>query len=260
MTALEELRAHATERDRHDKYHVHIPLTLEQRLDDSADGFSLTGHAAVFGQLSENLGGFREKIKRGAFRKALSAERNVVALWEHDARWLLASTRAGTLVLREDPKGLRASMDVAPTSYADDLRTLVERGDLHQMSFGFTVATDEWHEKDGEVLRTITEIDRLFDVSAVAMPAYPQTDLAANSLDPELVLRAMHELHMSTNASSHQDVSLIVRATEELPLDGLADVETSGDGDDSATRLDGATRSVAVAKLRLARQRIIDLA
>lgn len=146
------------------------------------DSIQFTGHAAVFDRLSADLGGFRERIKRGAFRKALDADQDVRFLVNHDANLLLARTKSGTMELREDPKGLRVYAELAPTSYAQDLRVLVKRGDLSQMSFGFTVESDTWTDKDGEVTRTINSFDRLVDVSVVTFPAYSQTDASVRSL------------------------------------------------------------------------------
>jgi hypothetical protein len=62
-------------------------------------------------------------------------------------------------------------------SYAQDLRTLMQRGDVDQMSFAFRVAKDEWDETDEtNVIRTVIEFKELFDASIVTFPAYPQTD------------------------------------------------------------------------------------
>lgn len=155
-----------------------VPADL--RSGDTADGGSLVfrGHASVFGQLSHDLGGFRERVQRGAFRKVLDANADVVALINHAPNLVLARTRSGTLQLREDPRGLHAWIDAADTTYARDLRVSVDRGDIDSMSFGFTVKHDKWtQDTDGQVIRTITEIGELLDVSIVTFPAYPQTDV-----------------------------------------------------------------------------------
>ena len=59
---------------------------------------------------------------------------------------------------------------------------LIQRGDVTQMSFGFRTISDEFQMVDGEVVRTLKAV-RLFDVSPVTFPAYPQTDVAARSLE-----------------------------------------------------------------------------
>lgn len=140
--------------------------------------FDFEGHAAVFDQFSEDLG-FREIIKRGAFKDVLTDD--VRFLFNHDPNLVLARTTSGTLELSEDPKGLLAKADVAPTSYAQDIRLLLDRGDISQMSFGFIVAEDDWVETDDEIVRTISKFAELFDVSVVTYPAYPQTDAQARA-------------------------------------------------------------------------------
>lgn len=148
---------------------------------------TVIGHAAVFDRLSEELGfagfSFRERIRRGAFRRALDEGQDTAFLIEHDPRWPLARTRSGTLELTEDPRGLRTFARVdTRQSYAADLVVAMERRDVDQMSFGFTAGEDVWQERhldDGtvEIIREIVEVQRLFDVSAVTFPAYPQTDV-----------------------------------------------------------------------------------
>lgn len=148
--------------------------------------FDFEGHAAVFDEMSDDLGfpglgSFHEQIKRGAFKPTLDDD--VRFLFNHDPNMVLARSTSGTLELSEDPKGLLAKANVAPTSYAQDIRVLLERRDISQMSFGFIVDEDEWVEdKDGNVTRTILKFEELFDVSVVTFPAYPQTDAQARAL------------------------------------------------------------------------------
>ena len=159
-----------------------VPLTdVEVRAAD--DGFTVTGHAAVFDKLSDDLGGFREQIKRGAFKKVLGDD--VRFLVNHNPDLLLARSTNGTLRLKEDPTGLAIEADIAPTTAGNDLRVLLERGDMDQMSFAFSMqgGSDTWDENPdtGELIRTINRFGALFDASAVTYPAYPQTDIQANS-------------------------------------------------------------------------------
>jgi uncharacterized protein len=156
-----------------------VPLdAVEWRASGAGDGeLTVRGHAAVFNRTSLDLGGFRERIAPGAFANALDANPDVHALWDHDTKFVLARTTNKTLELREDPIGLHFWAKVANTSYAKDLRLLMERGDVDQASFAFTVARDEWTIDDKEqVTRTILEVDQLYDVTVTAQGAYPQTD------------------------------------------------------------------------------------
>jgi HK97 family phage prohead protease len=192
MTITPELRA-LREAMLAERRAVTIPVEYREGDDDGADHlFVMTGHAAVFGRRTVLTSGksyvIEESIKRGAFRKALDDHQDVVALWNHDSRMVLARIGNGTLELREDPRGLYTSAQVADTSYARDLQTLMKRGDVNSMSFGFTVAEDRWTEErddDGNVKahREIVRVDRLFDVSPVTIPAYPQTSVQARSAE-----------------------------------------------------------------------------
>lgn len=140
--------------------------------------FTIKGHAAVYNTWTD-LGIFRERIAKGAFDDVLSRDPHVLHLIDHDTRYVLSSTRSKTLELRSDPKGLHMWSKVAPTTYAADLRVLMERGDVSQSSFAFTVPDDgqKWKENDdGTIERTITRVGELFDVTTTAMGAYPTTD------------------------------------------------------------------------------------
>ena len=158
-----------------------LPLAdVEWRLSGAGDGdMTVRGHAAVFNRSSLDLGGFTETIAPGAFAKALASNPDVHALWDHDTKLVLARTKNKTLELREDPVGLHFWAKVADTSYAKDLRLLMERGDVDQASFAFTVGKDDWQIDDQEqVTRTILEVDQLFDVTVTAQGAYPDTSTA----------------------------------------------------------------------------------
>lgn len=156
-------------------------LTVEKREDGTAK--SIEGHAAVFNKLSENLGGFREKIAVGAFDQVLNDD--VRALIGHDPDKILGRTKAGNLKLSVDKIGLKYRIKpVGTRSYELDLVESLERKDVDQSSFGFRVDEDKWDEDDeGRITRTILKIRRLYDVSPVTFPAYPQTDVAKRSLD-----------------------------------------------------------------------------
>ena len=108
----------------------------------NADGSrSLSGWAATFGDLSEPLSGFREKIQRGAFKQSLK-NNDVLCLYSHNDSQVLGRVSSGTLEIGEDSKGLKFTCKLPDTSTARDLIALLESGDLSQMSFGFSVNPD----------------------------------------------------------------------------------------------------------------------
>jgi HK97 family phage prohead protease len=160
---------------------------VECRESGNGEEFTLTGYAAVFDKGSEDLvtfaGTFREKIAPGAFTDVLGNGPDVRLLYNHDGL-TLARTKSGTLELSEDEQGLRVWARLAPTQTASDLRMAMQRGDVDQMSFAFTIGADEWKEdqETEEVERTITRIDELYDVSVVSFPAYPDTEAVMREL------------------------------------------------------------------------------
>jgi HK97 family phage prohead protease len=143
---------------------------------------TLTGYAAVFGQWSEQLAswssdGFREQIMPGAFARAIQ-EDDVRALWNHDESIVLGRSRAGTLRLAEDRHGLHAEIDLPDNEWGRPVLQAVERGDVTGMSFAFDVLQESWNwtpagQPDERTLHAV----RLFDVSPVTFPAYPDTEI-----------------------------------------------------------------------------------
>ena len=141
-----------------------------------ADGepTKIVGYAAVFNKLSDDLGGFREKIDPGFFSDVMGDD--VRALFNHDDNQILGRTKNDTLVLEEDKKGLSVEIIPPDTTYANNLLTLIDRGDVDQMSFQWVTAVDEWDSTDPKkVIRTLMKAKELWDVSPVTFPAYPQT-------------------------------------------------------------------------------------
>ncbi len=151
---------------------------IEQR-DHDGDGLpEITGHAAVFNSMSEDLGGFREIIRPGAFRNALEEDQDVRALVDHEPSKILARTKAGTLTLREDDVGLRVAIRPADTTVGRDIVASISRGDVDAMSFAFAVRDggEDFTDMDGELVRVLTDLD-LFDVSPVTFPAFRKADV-----------------------------------------------------------------------------------
>jgi HK97 family phage prohead protease len=144
---------------------------------EAEDGaMRLSGYAAVFNDASVPLP-FSERIAPGAFRKTLSETPDVRLLINHEGL-PLARTKNGTLTLSEDEVGLRFDAELPDTSEARDLWTLIQRGDVDQMSFAFRVIRQKWSADRTE--RTLTEVSLADgDVSVVTYPAYPTTSVEA---------------------------------------------------------------------------------
>ena len=155
---------------------------FELRADPQGNGMSFTGYAAVFNSPSEPLP-FIERIMPGAFSKSLKSKNNVRMYMNHDSSMLLATTRAKTLRLSEDSKGLFVDASLPDTTIGRDLSVLMQRGDVNSMSFGFTVPSggDMWSD-DGQS-RELRQI-KLYEVSVVTgFPAYAATSAVVRSLD-----------------------------------------------------------------------------
>ena len=150
----------------------------------------IRGYAAVFNSLSQDLGGFREKIAPGAFADSLNND--VRALIDHDPARILGRSKAGTLRMKEDEHGLAVEIDPPDTTTGRDVVASIKRGDLSEMSFGFRTITDSWSKENGVQLRELRKVD-LFDVSVVAFPAYQETSVSVRALFPEGVPEVIEE-------------------------------------------------------------------
>lgn len=188
MTSIRDIRA-AIDGTGRRRFTTDLRVSrTETRADGSA---TIHGYAAVFDTPATIHGIFVERIKRGAFRKALAAPNlDVPLLFGHDGQ-PVARTTNSTLQLTEDPRGLHIVAELAPTTLGRDLLALIERGDLSQMSFAFATepAGVAWRYADTpDALdeRDIYEFSALYDVSVVTRPAYDATsvELAPRSKDP----------------------------------------------------------------------------
>jgi HK97 family phage prohead protease len=147
---------------------------IEVRSDMEGQPMRFRGYAAVFNSPSEPLP-FTETIRPGAFKRSLNAGREVRMFVNHNTDLVLGSTRSGTITVTEDQRGLLVEGELPDTTYARDLSALMQRGDVHGMSFGFSVPRggDVWSENGAQ--RMLTEVI-LHEVSVVTgFPAYPET-------------------------------------------------------------------------------------
>jgi HK97 family phage prohead protease len=161
-------------------------LTIETRGDGKT---RLKGRALVYGGLSHDLGGWRERFAPGAVRRSVQEIANdrdpdLLFLVEHDWGRMLGRTSSGTLELRHGDDGLGFVLDVPDVTDGRDLMAFVRRGDMRAMSFQFRAVLTDWTEEeiDGEIVQVRTVVDAdLYEISAVHSPAYPQTMLQAAS-------------------------------------------------------------------------------
>ena len=158
---------------------------IELREDDDGNR-SLSGYAVKWEKKSHVLGlfrKFREQFKRGAFADSLNSD-DQRFLWSHDTSKVLGRTKNNTLRLFEDETGLRFELDLPKTTLGNDTYESIQRGDVDGVSFGFRKEDDEIEEPDDDLpIRTIKKA-KLLEVSAVAFPAYPDSEVSARGYDP----------------------------------------------------------------------------
>lgn len=142
---------------------------------------TIGGYAAKFNRMSQNLGGFVERIDTRFFNKSHGdGWPGVLARHNHDDNLLLGTTGAGTLRLSLDEVGLDYAVDLPQTRM--DVYELVQRQDVRQSSFAFIAFEDDWGTSDqGFPLRTLVS-GRLIDVASVNTPAYEDTSTGLRSL------------------------------------------------------------------------------
>ena len=162
----------------------------------AGDQMILEGYAARFNSPSKDLGGFRETIAPGAFKRSLAQNDDGFCLFNHSADKVLGRSSSGTLVVSEDDKGLHFRCQLDPNQqWHRDLHSAVKRGDLRECSFAFTpngADGEDWQNIKDErgnwfISRTLKDVN-LFDASVVSHPAYDNTNVSARAdvLTPEV--------------------------------------------------------------------------
>ncbi len=186
---------------------------VEIRADSKAG--KIEGHAAVFNSLSEDLGGFRERIRPGAFSRSLNSGADVFCLFNHSVDQVLGRRKSGTLRLYEDVLGLEFSCDVPDSPIGRNVYVSVERGDISGCSFSFAALRDDWNKDCTE--RELIDLD-LFDVGPVTQPAYLATSVDARTLWPDGV---------PVEVRSHRKTDRIVGgyAMPRGPVDAVLETE-----------------------------------
>ena len=137
-----------------------------------------------------------EQVDRNAFRDTDMSD--VIMQYDHEGR-VFARIANGTLQLAEDEHGLKITANLGGTEIGRQLFEEIEGGYTNKMSFGFTVTGEKRERtKDAEghvtILRTITKIGKLYDVSAVSLPANDATEISSRTISDGLIAEALEEV------------------------------------------------------------------
>lgn len=192
-----------------------IPKTIQQKIDegrqyraidvremrtDDTGSYIVEGYATTFDQPYELFRGdgyaVVEQIDRNAFNNTDMGD--VIMQYDHEGR-VFARISNGTLELNADEHGLKVRADLGGTEIGRQLYEEIKGGYTDKMSFGFTVDEDRREEtRDNEtgmitILRTITAIRKLYDVSAVSLPANDATEISARAYCEGVITEAAEE-------------------------------------------------------------------
>lgn len=152
---------------------------------------TIYGYAARFNKLSQDLGGFREKIDRKAFDSVVKSA-DVRALANHNPDLVMGRTKSGTLMIEATQYGLRYEVSPPDTPLMAHWVASIERGDVDGSSFSFNVDEDAWDYSTDPPTRTLLHVRDLFDVGPVVYPAYLDATVAVRSLELRAVQFTSH--------------------------------------------------------------------
>jgi len=225
----------------------------------------ISGRALSYNVLSQDLGGFKERIARGAFSKCLATNPDVLCRREHESGFLLGRTSNGTLKLQDTPDGLDFQCAIDPRDpIAVSTHAAIRSGLLDSMSFAFAIdgsdgdTFDTAADDDGKpcVRRTVKRA-LIMDVAPVCQPAYKKgTTVSARSCDyntvrstPVFVPRPQtpaanaemrKQIESFDKKHRHDEVRRLFAQYPELSLEHIAQCRRLGYSEDVMLQLRGA--------------------
>ena len=172
---------------------------METRTGESGE-MIVEGYATTFNQPYRLMGDDKmtvnEQVDRNAFAECDMSD--VIMQYDHEGR-VFARIANGTLKLEEDDHGLKITANLGGTEIGRQLFEEIQGGYTNKMSFGFTVSGEKRERtKNAEghvtILRTITKIGKLYDVSAVSLPANDATEISSRTISDGLIAEAQEEI------------------------------------------------------------------
>lgn len=174
-------------------------LTVLQAEEEVKEDMIVRGYASTFNEpytLFEFEGEkYMEQVSQDAFDSADMSD--VIFQYNHEGR-VFARQSNGTLRVETDDHGLAIEADLGGTEIGRGLYEEIKGGYTDKMSFGFRVNADRWEDRVAENgdtihLRTITEIGKVYDVSAVSMPANDATSISVRNLSDGVIAKIQAE-------------------------------------------------------------------
>ena len=171
-----------------------VSSEFNTRADEVGDMY-ISGYFSVFNSNYEIWDGATESIAETAFEGALSDD--IRCLIDHETRLVLGRTKANTLTLKTDSRGLWGEVKINPNDQdAVNLYERVKRGDVDQCSFGFDILDEEFEDRGDSVHWTIKKV-KLYEVSVVTFPAYKDTSVSARKEELESIKKRALEADKS---------------------------------------------------------------
>lgn len=173
-------------------------LEIRKKEDSAEESFFVRGYATTYNEpyvlYADDECEIREQVDPNAFENCDMSD--VIMQYDHEGR-VFARISNKTLSLTSDDKGLLIEADLGGTTIGRQLYEEIKGGYTSKMSFGFTVNDDvveEFTEGTKRVyMRTITQIGKLYDVSAVSLPANDGTEISARAFCDGVIAKAEAE-------------------------------------------------------------------
>ena len=189
---------------------------METRKEDGGK-MIVEGYATTFNQPYELMRAkdviVNEQVDAQAFAETDMSD--TIMQYDHEGR-VFARVKNGTLRLEPDEHGLKVTADLGGTEIGRQLFEEINGGYTNKMSFGFTVTGEKkTREKDEAgntvILRTITKVGRLFDVSAVSLPANDATEISSRSIGDGLITECLKEVQAEQERQRKEKQILEIR-------------------------------------------------
>lgn len=181
-------------------YRTVAEIEIRAARDGEEERMTVDGYATTFNDpyvlWQEDGYTVMEQVDRNAFDSTDMSD--VIMQYDHEGR-VFARTSNGTLTLAADDHGMKIVADLGGTELGRQLYEEIKGGYTNKMSFGFTVDADTReiteNRETGEttILRTITAIRKLYDVSAVSLPANNATEISARAFCEGVIAEAAEE-------------------------------------------------------------------